>query len=213
MRAFFITLVLLAAIGGGGYYYWREHPEAFATESAASAPPAPDATPTPEAQAARVESCTVQNARYESRGNRGLKFRFAATPENFAASGPGAAAYDAPALLLVATSGERSFRFAAATTTGAATSYLFPAANEASVVVPAAADLQVSVFDSDLNYLAALPRLDAAAPKHIFAPNLGKYLAEQGGEPRIEAPISMIDFVYCDESRAPAPARPPASQM
>lgn len=212
MRAFFITLVLLAAIGGGAYYYWREHPEAFATDSEANAPP-PEATPAPQAQTPRAESCAVQNARYESRGNRELKFRFAAPPANFAASGPGAAAYEAPTILLTATSGERTLRFAAASAPGAAMAFLFPAADEASVAIPAgAAELQLSTFDTDLNYLAGLPRPDGAAPAHIFAPNLNKYLAEHGGEPRIEAPISMIDFAYCDESRAPA-ARPRASQM
>lgn len=212
MRAFFITLVLLAAIGGGGYYYWREHPEAFATNSEAEAPP-PEPNPAPQAQQARAESCAVQNARYESRGNRDLKFRFAATPENFSASGPGASAYDAPAILLTVTAGERTLRFAAASATGATMAYLFPAAEEASVAIPAgAAELQLSTFDSQLNYLAGLPRPDSAAPAHIFAPNLSKYLAERGGEPRIEAPISMIDFVYCDEARAPA-VRPPAPQM
>jgi hypothetical protein len=199
MRAFFITLVLLAGIAGGVYYYWRENPEAFAARDLEA--PVEERRTTREAPPRpRAEFCSAQDAVYQWRGAQNVKLRLVAGPGQVAAQGSGVSSYDnLGTLLFVVSAGEREFRFAAASSLGVTINYLFPMRDAASVTVPAGVDLiQMSAFDSNLNYVSGLPRLDHAAPAHIFAPNLTRWLYSNGGEPRIEAPVAMIDFASCE---------------
>jgi hypothetical protein len=212
MRAFFITLVLLAAIAAGFYYYWRDHPEVFAREAEApeAAPP-----PTEETLPRRAEFCSAQDARYEHAGSRELKLRLVAGPGAVTARGDGIANYDnLGTLIFVVGYQEREFRFAAASSLGPTMNYLFPMTGAASVEVPRGVDLiQMSAFDTQYAYVPGLARLDHAAPAHVFAPNLSRWLYERGGEPRIEAPVGFFDFVACEPAaaaaQAPAAPTPP----
>jgi hypothetical protein len=198
-----IATVVAAAIAAGGYVAYRraKPPEPIRAVSREA--------PAPVLPRLRAEFCAAQDARYAYREDPTLSLRLTPGLGRVAAIGAGAENYDnlGDLLFVVKSADGREFRFAAASSVGFTTNYLFPMSGSTQARVLHDADLiQASTFNTDLQYVPGLPRLDHAAPAHIYAPNLPRYLFNHGGEPRIEARIGFFDFEGCDASPLPTAA-------
>lgn len=203
MRPLIITLALLVLAGAGGFFYWRANPEAFAPAPEVVAPPPPPEPP-------RAEMCSAQHGRYAHRRDPSLTLRLEQGPGQVMVSASAISDYSPGSLgerVFVVTTGDgREFRYAAASSLGYTLNYLFPLDGTQARIGRGVDLIQVSTFTTDMEYVPGLPRMEYAAPAHIYAPNLFRHLYAQGGNPRIAVPIDFFDFVSCAEPEAEAPA-------
>lgn len=205
MRGLIIMIALVAILGGAGFLFWRSNPAAFQP-----APVAETAQAEPEQpQRLAAEYCSAQDAIYAYRRDPTLTMRLVDGPDRVRAFGASATSYgNLGDLYFIVRKGEQEFRFAAASSQGVTLNYLFPLRDGDSISIPAGVDLiQVSTFDSEFVYTPGLPRLAYAAPAHIYAPNLTRYLYTNSN-PRIEAPVDFFDFQSCETTAPPATSEP-----
>jgi hypothetical protein len=201
MRAFVIVLIV-AAIGVGGYLFYR---------NSAPTEPAPALFETPAPTPMRTAGdCAAEKARYVLRGDPRLHLRFEAngpvTPPVQMPNGLEMPVVNPPLIFVarISTKAEEHRFLAAPAPRGAYERNLLAPLIDGEPRQLRTGPVQVSLFDSEFDYVAGLPQPGSAAPAHIFAPDLTRYIFDLGGDRRVDAPIGFFDFAGCDDEAAPA---------
>ena len=187
----FVLLVIVATVALAAGYF------AFIVK----APPAP--LPAAPAVEGRVfaSTCPVENARYALKGAPAVTLALEvpmARPDMRAVPGRAFVFTESIATVYAVEAGGRTFRFIAVQSTGYTTPYLFPLATDGRVSMRHDGDLiAVSFFGPQFDLLPGLPRRGFAAPEHIFAPGVARYISQQPGPAPIEIAMDTFDFVSC----------------
>lgn len=204
MRAIIFLAILAAAIAGGYYFYTQQGASSQAPQQSSEMFAPPAAAPAP----LRAGECPVTRATYRLRGDPRIRLTFEAPP-GFSAAPRAPSLIDsggaggAPAILVFSiTTTAQSYRFEPVVTPGYERMLLFPFANGRSTSLTGANAIDVSMFDAEYDYIDGVPVLGSTAPAHLFAPDLTRWIYNQGGERRVNSPIGMFDFDNC----APDPA-------
>lgn len=215
MRAIIFLAVLAAAVAGGYYFYTQQSTQAPQQSPELFAPP-PAAPPPP-----RAAECQVTRATYRLRGDPRIRLTFEAPP-GFSADAPAPAnplvdsgSAGPPAIVVFhITTTAQTYKFEPVVTQGYERMLLYPFANGRSTALTGANAITIAMFDDEYDYIDGVPEIRSAAPAHLFAPDLTRWVYNQGGARRVNAPVGMFDFDQCARppnaataAEAPAPAK------
>jgi hypothetical protein len=199
------ALAVIAAIGMSGYIIVKGSDPVSAPVSAIAPLVEIDEEP-------NWLACPVAAARYALRSDPSVKLRFEAAPKRLSFNPDltrGFVVGESARVAYRLETSRHTHRFIALEArTSNAWPHLFPVTAQGAVrPLDPAAMIQIGLFDANYEAMRAPIELEAAAPRHIFAPALANYLPRPQKASDDPIAVQMFDFDYCTDLPMPPPRR------